>query len=72
MSGATMPRPKRKAYTMAVELFPYEWDHLRSWADLRGITGRELIASILSVWCQRNPLPDFQDDGDDGTTDAAE
>lgn len=71
MSGVTAPRPKRKAYTMAVELFPNEWDHLRSWSDLRGITGRELIASILSVWCQRNPLPERELDDEDGTEEAA-
>jgi len=72
MSGVTMPRPKRKPYVMAVELFPHEWDQLRAWADLRSITGRELIASILSVWCQRNPVPELAPNGDEGTQDAAE
>lgn len=44
-------RPGRKArvpFKVVVALFAHEWDELKMEANARGITGGELIGSILS------------------------
>lgn len=59
MTERKTDRPTRKAWKVTVALFPEEWHHLRQWADLRQISGGELVSSILSHWLVVNKAPDL-------------
>lgn len=63
-------RKARLAYKVTVELFPHEWDKLRMEAQTRGITGGELIASIVSWYVEvMSKTPTI--DGDEGHAEDA-
>ena len=72
MSSPIKERVTRKPYKVVVSLFPLEWERLRRWSELRGITGGELVSSIVTLWLRAQPEPPAEDDPgpDDQSEDA--
>lgn len=70
MTTRQSPRATRKPYKVTVALFQWEWDDLLQWTILRGISGGELVSSILSTWLQHNELPELDPSPDESPEDA--
>lgn len=66
VTGPSAGQPKRVTYKAYLSLFPKEWEELREEAAKRGVTGGELISSLLSryIWRSRAPLPEDQGEED--------
>lgn len=65
VTGPKAERPKRVTYKAYLSLFPKEWEELREEATRRGITGGELISSLLSRYISRTRAPLPEDPGDE-------
>lgn len=63
------PRPKRVQYKTYLALFPSEWSQLRGEAEARGISGAEVIASIISRYLVENRAPLPEDPGEESRSD---
>lgn len=69
MKPEARTRPTRKPYRVVVSLFPKQWEQLEDEAKLRGISGGELIESVLSNYIayrsDHAPVPPPDDSPED-------
>lgn len=69
MSATAAARPHRIRYKCRISLFQAEWDDLEAEAHARGITGDELIGSVLSSYVRYRrdhaPVPEPDDEPED-------